>query len=131
MTDPGQAADFTQATGIDALAVAVGSVHALADRSATIDLERIAAIRSVVPVPLVLHGSSGVSDERILAGVRAGLSKINMATQLNRVFTAEVRRYLAEEPNVVDSRKYFAAGRIAVQSEAARMMKMLASAAEE
>ena len=73
---------------MDALAVAVGSSHAMLTRDAVLDLGLITAIRAAVSVPLVLHGSSGVPDEDLAAAVRAGMTKINVATQLNKVYTA-------------------------------------------
>ena len=118
-------------TGVDALAVAVGSSHAMTERVAAIDLELIALLRAAVPVPLVLHGSSGVSDELIARGIRAGLTKINVSTHLNARFTAAVRRYLDEHPAAVDSRQYLAAGRDAVEREAARLLELFATAGKE
>lgn len=120
-TDPGEAARFVAETGVDALAVAVGSSHAMQQRTAALDLELIGKLRAAVPVPLVLHGSSGVPDDVIVAGIRAGMTKINVSTQLNRCFTAAVREYLQANPEVVDSRKYLGAGREALRAEAARL----------
>ena len=130
-TDPDEAARFVAETGVDALAVAVGSSHAMTERVAAIDLELIARLRANVPVPLVLHGSSGVSDELIARGIRAGLTKINVSTHLNARFTAAVRRYLDEHPAAVDSRQYLAAGRDAVEREAARLLELFASTGKE
>jgi len=124
-TDPGEAAGFVAATGVDSLAVAIGSSHAMLTRDANLDLGLLAAIRRSVSVPLVLHGSSGVADRDLAAAVRAGMTKINVATQLNKVFTAAVRRYLADEPAAVDPRKYGAAGRDAVASEVTRLLDLL------
>jgi fructose-bisphosphate aldolase, class II len=124
-TDPAQAADYVAATAVDALAVAVGSSHAMLTRDAVLDLGLVAAIRREVSVPLVLHGSSGVPDRDLAAAVGAGMVKINIATQLNRVFTAAVRRALSAEPAVVDPRKYGAAGRAAVTPEVARLLRLL------
>ena len=121
-TDPGEAAGYVAATGVDALAVAVGSSHAMLTRDAVLDLGLIARIRRAVGVPLVLHGSSGVPDRDLAAAVRAGMTKINIATQLNKVFTAAVRRYLSAEPAVVDPRRYGSAGRDAVAPEVARVI---------
>jgi fructose-bisphosphate aldolase class II len=126
-TDPGEAAGFAAATGVDALAVAIGSSHAMLTRDAILDLGLIAAIRRAVSVPLVLHGSSGVPDGDLAAAVRAGMTKINIATQLNKVFTAAVRHYLSDEPAVVDPRRYGTAGREAVASEVARLLDLLAA----
>ena len=93
-TDPGEAAEYVAATGVDALAVAIGSSHAMLTRDAVLDLALIASIRRAVSVPLVLHGSSGVPDRDLAAAVEAGMTKINIATQLNKVFTGAVRGYL-------------------------------------
>ncbi|UOQ88361.1 class II fructose-bisphosphate aldolase family protein [Agromyces endophyticus] len=127
-TDPDEAARFVAETGVDALAVAVGSSHAMTERTAALDLELIARLHAAVPVPLVLHGSSGVSDETIVAGIAAGLTKINVSTHLNKAFTGAIREFLAEHPAAVDSRKYVAAGRDAVRIEAGRMLRLFASA---
>jgi fructose-bisphosphate aldolase, class II len=125
-TDPAEAAAFVADTGVDALAVAVGSSHAMTSRTARIDLDLVAAIHAAVPVPLVLHGSSGVPDLDLVGAVEAGMTKINIATHLNSVFTAAVRDHLAADPAVVDTRRYLGAGRAAVQDETIRLMSMLA-----
>lgn len=125
-TDPAEAAQFVAQTGVEALAVAVGSSHAMTERNAALDLELISRLRAAVPVPLVLHGSSGVPDETIVAGIRAGLVKINVSTHLNAQFTGAIRRFLDEHPTVVDSRKYLAAGRDAIEAEAARLLRLFA-----
>src|SRR5690606_39102720 len=100
-TDPHAAADFVARTGVDLLAVAVGSSHAMTTRGAVLDNDLIAAIRAQVPVPLVLHGSSGVSDDGLRAAIRAGMTKINVSTHLNKIFTTTVREFLATAPDVV------------------------------
>jgi fructose-bisphosphate aldolase class II len=125
-TDPDDAAAFAQDTGVDALAVAVGSSHAMTSRTATLDLDLITRIRRVSPVPLVLHGSSGVADDSLVAAVRSGMTKVNIATHLNSAFTGAVREFLDRDPAVVDTRKYLGAGRAAVQAETARLLRLLA-----
>jgi fructose-bisphosphate aldolase class II len=124
-TDPDAAVAYVTATGVDALAVAVGSSHARPSRDAALDLELVSRLRAAVPVPLVLHGSSGVPDEGLAAAVRAGLTKINIATQLNRVFTAALRRRLADDPLLVDPRRYLGPGRDAIADEVARLLDVL------
>jgi fructose-bisphosphate aldolase class II len=124
-TDPDEAARFAAATGVDALAVAVGSSHAMLTRDAVLDLGLIARIRRAVGVPLVLHGSSGVPDRDLAAAIRAGMTKINIATQLNKVFTAAVRNYLSADSAAVDPRRYGSAGRDAVAPEVARLLGLL------
>lgn len=126
-TDPGEAARFVAETGVGALAVAVGSSHAMTERVAAIDLELIGRLAKAVPVPLVLHGSSGVPDETIRRGIRAGLTKINVSTHLNSGFTGAIRSYLTNDDAVVDSRKYVSAGREVVREEAARLLALFAS----
>ncbi len=126
-TKPQDAAAYAAATGIDALAVAVGSSHAMLTRDAVLDFDLIGQIRARVPgaVPLVLHGSSGVPDAALGKAILAGMTKINIATQLNKVFTAAVRERLAADERLVDPRKYTAAGRDAVAAEVARLLRVL------
>ncbi|WP_030245816.1 class II fructose-bisphosphate aldolase [Streptomyces sp. NRRL S-350] len=125
-TDPDQARDFVAATGVDTLAVAVGSSHAMATRDAVLDLALIARLRAAVPVPLVLHGSSGVSDTGLTEAVRAGITKVNIGTRLNQVFSRAVRDHLGAHPEAVDTRRYLAPAREAVAAEVARLLRLLA-----
>jgi len=113
LTAPDEAETFVQATGVDILAIALGSVHGLKDKSVSLDLERLKAIRARVETPLVLHGSSGVNNEDIAQGIRHGLAKINIATQLSKAFTGAVRDVLAADGELVDPRKYLGPGRAA------------------
>ncbi|HVX09034.1 class II fructose-bisphosphate aldolase [Humibacter sp.] len=127
-TDPDEAAAFVAATGVDALAVAVGSSHAMTSREASLDLALIARVHATLSVPLVLHGSSGVPDDTIAAAIAAGMTKVNVSTHLNGFFTRAVREYLDSHPDVVDSRKYVAVGRTALSGEAERMLRLFAQA---
>ena len=124
-TDPDEAAKYVAATGVDALAVAVGSSHAMLTRDAVLDLGLIARIRAAVGVPLVLHGSSGVPDADLAAAVRAGMTKVNVATQLNKAYTAAVRDCLVNDSALVDPRRYGSAGRAAVAAEVARLLGVI------
>lgn len=124
-TNPLEAKAFAEATGADLVAVAVGSSHAMTTRDATLDFDLIAEIARTVSVPLVLHGSSGVSDPDLQKAVKAGMSKINIATHLNNVFTHEIREALGANPKLVDPRKYIAPGREAVADEVARLLTLL------
>lgn len=123
-TDPFEAADFVMTTGVGALAVAVGSSHAMTERTATLDLDRVRELRAALDVPLVLHGSSGVPDAMLMAAIAAGMTKINVSTHLNGFFTRAVRQALGNDPDLVDSRKYFSAGRQALASEAGRLLSL-------
>jgi fructose-bisphosphate aldolase class II len=129
-TDPDEAARFVAQTGVDALAVAVGSSHAMTERVARVDTALIARIHEAVPVPLVLHGSSGVPDDQLLAAIASGITKINVSTHLNGRFTGAVRAYLDDNPRVVDSRKYVREGRRALSEEAERLMRLFATPGE-
>ncbi|WP_326687779.1 MULTISPECIES: class II fructose-bisphosphate aldolase [unclassified Streptomyces] len=127
-TDPDEAAAYVAATGVDALAVAVGSSHAMRTRDAALDFALIRRLRAALDVPLVLHGSSGVSDEDLAEAVTAGMTKINMSTHLNIRFTRAVREALDARPDLVDPRKYLAPGREAVAEEVARLTALLSGA---
>jgi fructose-bisphosphate aldolase class II len=124
-TKPSQAASYAAETGVDAVAVAVGSSHAMLTRDAHLDLELAARIQAEVAVPLVLHSSSGVPDDQLAAAVRAGLTKINIAAQLNKVFTAAIRAYLDANAQAVDPRRYTKAGRDAVAHEVTRLLAVI------
>jgi fructose-bisphosphate aldolase class II len=124
-TDPDEAAKYVAATGVDALAVAVGSSHAMLTRDAVLDFALIGQIRAAVGVPLVLHGSSGVPDADLAAAVRAGMTKVNVATQLNQAYTAAVRQCLVNDSALVDPRRYGSAGRAAVAAEVARLLGVI------
>jgi fructose-bisphosphate aldolase class II len=120
-TDPVEAAEYVAATGVDALAVAVGSSHAMTDRTAELDLDLVRRLKEAVPVPLVLHGSSGVSDAGLAAAVRAGLVKINVGTQLNIAFTNAVRSGIANADRP-DPRPYLLSARAAMTEVVERII---------
>lgn len=128
-TDPGDAARFVEATGVDALAVAVGSSHAMVSRTASLDLELIARIHEAVPVPLVLHGSSGVPHATLRAAVAHGMTKVNIGTLLNVAFTEAVRSQLRDAPEAVDPRRYLSAARTAVAAAVAECLRTVTSTA--
>jgi fructose-bisphosphate aldolase class II len=124
-TDPGEAAAFVAATGVDALAVAVGSTHAMTTRTAKLDHELIARLAARLDVPLVLHGSSGVPDAHLRAAARAGIRKINVGTALNVAFTAAVRTSLRAGASP-DPRRYLAPARDAMADVVADLLRVLA-----
>jgi len=123
-TDPEEAARFVAATGVDGLAVAVGSSHAMVRREAVLDVELIATLAAAVPVPLVLHGSSGVTDVQLQAAVAAGIVKVNIGTALNVAFTEAVRGSLVDS-GLVDPRKYLSGARAAMTETVQRMLTLL------
>ncbi len=96
LTDPDEAVRYVEVTGVDALAVSLGQAHLHGRRKMGIDLDRLAAIRAKVNVPLVLHGATSVGDEAIRAGVRLGLRKINVGSALRRSFYQGVKNKVEE-----------------------------------
>ncbi|WP_197379693.1 class II fructose-bisphosphate aldolase [Mycolicibacterium mengxianglii] len=127
-TDPEEAAAFVAATGVDALAVAVGSSHAMTTREAQLDHDLISRLAGSVQVPLVLHGSSGVPDGDLRSAVEAGIRKVNVGTALNIAFTGAVRDALSASPSAPDPRPYLKAGREAVSDTVAALCRVVAVA---
>jgi ketose-bisphosphate aldolase len=124
-TDPAEAAAFVRNTGVDALAVAVGTSHAMSSRVAAVDHGLIRALKDAVPVPLVLHGSSGLPDAELISAVGSGMTKINISTHLNGLFTRALRDALAASPEIVDPRKYVGPARAVIADETERLILLL------
>ncbi|WBO68005.1 class II fructose-bisphosphate aldolase [Streptomyces camelliae] len=125
-TDPDQALDFVSGTGVDALAVAIGSVHAMTTRTADLDHALLKRLSAALALPLVLHGSSGVPDAGLVEAVVGGITKVNVGTALNAAMTGAIREFLAAHPEAVDSRKYLSVGREAMAQEVRRIIGVLA-----
>jgi tagatose 1,6-diphosphate aldolase GatY/KbaY len=106
-TNPIQAKEFVLRTGINSLAVAIGTAHGLYKGEPKLDIERLAAIQSEVTIPLVLHGASGLSDELVHETIKRGICKVNIATELKMAFVKGLRSYLQEHPDANDPRNYF------------------------
>ncbi|MEU1446297.1 MULTISPECIES: class II fructose-bisphosphate aldolase [Streptomyces] len=124
-TDPAEARAFVADSGVDALAVAIGSSHAMTTRTAALDHDRLKRLTAALGVPLVLHGSSGVPDDELTAAVAGGIAKVNVGTALNIAMTGAVREFLAAHPEAVDSRKYLSVGREAMAETVARLIRVL------
>ncbi|GAA3997842.1 class II fructose-bisphosphate aldolase family protein [Streptomyces marokkonensis] len=125
-TDPAEARAFVADSGVDALAVAVGSSHAMTTRTAALDHDLLKEVSGVLDVPLVLHGSSGVPDGELAAAVAGGISKVNVGTALNLAMTGAIREFLAARPEAVDSRGYLTAGREAMARTVAAIIQVVA-----
>lgn len=124
-TDPTEALDFVRETGVDALAVAVGSSHAMTSRDATLDHNLIRELAATLPVPLVLHGSSGVADDELARAVAAGMRKINVGTALNIAYTRAVRLALTADADVVDPRTYLSGARDGAAAVVAAILQVV------
>ncbi|MDY7040731.1 MAG: ketose-bisphosphate aldolase [Chloroflexota bacterium] len=127
MTDPDQALEFVRLTGADSLAVAVGSVHGMTGRQATLDIDRIERIRRKVDIPLVLHGSSGVQHDSVVIAIEHGICKVNVATYLNQAFVEAIKESLGAKPDEVDPRKHLSPAREAVKERVREKMQLFGS----
>lgn len=114
-THPQQAREFVTLTGIDSLAVAIGTAHGLYTATPKLDFERLAEIRSQVDVPLVLHGASGLSTADIRRAIGLGICKVNVATELKIAFSDALKTYLAVHPDASDPRHYMIPAKAAMK----------------
>lgn len=114
-TDPIEAKEFVERTGVDSLAIAIGTAHGMYKGEPKLDLDRLSAIREIVSVPLVLHGGSGIPDSKVQEAIRRGICKVNYATELRIAYTSGVNKYLSENPDTIDPKKYNKAGIDAVK----------------
>ena len=105
-------------SGVDSLAVAIGTAHGVYKGTPKLDLERLSAIRAAVSVPLVLHGASGVPDEAVRAAIARGIAKVNIATELKIPMAGAVREVLLGDENETDPRRYMGHAREVVSAVA-------------
>lgn len=115
-TVPSQAKEFVEATGLDTLAVAIGTAHGEYHGVPDLDFPRLAEIRKVVSVPLVLHGASGVPDDQIRKSLERGVCKINIATELKIPMVKAIKDCFVTKPTENDPRNYMGAAKIAVKA---------------
>lgn len=123
-TDPMEAKEFAERTGISSLAVAIGTAHGFYVGTPVLDKPRVSAIKEVVSVPLVLHGASGLSEEDVRECVERGMCKVNFATELRAAYTAAVKKLLEEKPETYDPKKLGNVGMEAVKEQVKIRMKM-------
>lgn len=114
-TNPEQAGKFVELTGIDSLAVAIGTAHGLYKGEPKIDFDRLDEIRSMVSIPLVLHGASDIPDTMVKRTIELGICKVNIATDLKIPFSNAVKQYFIENPDANDPRKYMTPGKDAMK----------------
>ncbi|NRN27925.1 tagatose bisphosphate family class II aldolase [Photorhabdus heterorhabditis] len=127
-TDPLAAKAFVARTGIDSLAVAIGSAHGLYHGEPHLDFERLAAIREQVDIPLVLHGASGIPEAMVQQAIALGVCKVNVATDLKIAFADAVKSYFIQHPDANDPRKYIVPGKQAMQAVVEEKIRICGSA---
>jgi len=110
-TDPQEAEVFVKETGVDALAIAIGTAHGQYKGEPKLDFERLVEIRKLVNIPIVLHGSSGVPDAAITKAISLGIRKVNIDTNIREAFVAQVRQEIDKNPAEIDPRKFLGPGR--------------------
>ncbi|MEY8493173.1 class II fructose-bisphosphate aldolase [Lachnospiraceae bacterium 29-91] len=123
-TDPMEAKEFVERTGVTSLAVAIGTAHGFYKGTPVLDKERVSKIRKVVSIPLVLHGASGLSDEEVRECVRRGICKVNFATELRAAYTAAGKKLIEEKPDTFDPKKLGVVGMEAVKQLVMERMKV-------
>lgn len=126
-TDPQEAKEFVERTGVDSLAIGIGTAHGVYRGIPKVNMEVLSAVRAVVDVPLVMHGTSGVPDEQVRDAVRRGICKVNYATDLRIAFTNGVKAYMNNNPNAFDPKKYSAPGMKEVTAYVAQKMQVVGS----
>ncbi|MBN2908501.1 class II fructose-bisphosphate aldolase [Polycladomyces sp. WAk] len=127
-TDPYEAARFVEETGCDSLAVAIGTAHGVYRGEPRLDLDRLASIARETPVPLVLHGASGLPDESVRQAIAKGIAKINISTELKLPYASALRSYLHDHPSESDPRIYVQNGKRAVQKVVEEKLRLTGSA---
>lgn len=110
LTDPQEARRFVELTGVDSLAVAIGTAHGLYAKTPKIDFQRLEEIQNVVDVPLVLHGASDVPDDFVKRAITLGICKVNVATELKIAFATAVKEWFKNNPEGNDPRYYMRVG---------------------
>ena len=126
-TDPLEAKEFVERTGVTSLAVGIGTAHGVYKTTPVLNVERLSEIRAQVDVPLVLHGASGLSDEAVRECIRRGICKVNFATELRQAYTKAVQKLLTEKPETFDPKAYGKEGRAAVKALVEERMKVCGS----
>lgn len=126
-TDVKEAEKFLEATGVDYLAIAVGTAHGPYKGEPKIDFKRIEDIKNTTKVPLVLHGSSGVSEESIKKAIEKGINKFNIDTDLRKAFNEKIRNYLEDNPNIYDPKKILSVVDVSVSNVVKKKIKLFHS----
>ncbi|MBK0034565.1 tagatose bisphosphate family class II aldolase [Erwinia sp. S43] len=126
-TDPAKAQEYVSRTGIDSLAVAIGSAHGLYQGEPKLDFDRLAQIREQVDIPLVLHGASGIPEAMLRRSISLGICKVNVATELKIAFSGAVKAFFNAHPGASDPREYMEPGKQAMKQVVAEKIRICGS----
>lgn len=126
-TDPQKAVEFVRRTGVDSLAVAIGTAHGLYKTEPKLDFERLKEINELIDIPLVLHGASGVAWEEVQKSIDLGICKVNIATELKMPFASAIKNHFHDHPEDSDPRKYLIPAKEAMKSVVIDKIKMCKS----
>jgi fructose-bisphosphate aldolase class II len=124
LTEPKQAEDFVRRTGVDALAVAIGSAHGLYKSKPKLDFERLVEIREATGIPLVLHGGSGIPDEDFKRAIELGICKINVYTEMAQIASHRIRGILDKDPSFISFPDLLLAAREAMRDLVAEKIRV-------
>lgn len=127
MTNPDLVRTFVERTGIDSLAVAIGTAHGLYKIEPKLDFKRLEKIRNNLQVPLVLHGASGISNENVRKSIDLGICKVNIATELKIPFANAIKEFFMLNPTADDPRKYLTLGKNAMKQVVIKKIEMCRS----
>lgn len=127
MTDPDEAVKFVEETGVDSLAIAVGTAHGVYEGEPELDFDRIKVIKEKLNMPLVLHGSSGVAYEDLEKAIGLGINKINIDTDIRMAFADAIKEFLKDNPDEFDPRNILKPARANMRKTVAEKMKVFGS----
>jgi fructose-bisphosphate aldolase class II len=126
-TDPDEAVEFVEKTGVDALAIAIGTAHGVYKGEPKLDFDRLKTIKERIKIPVVLHGASGVPEADVKKSVSLGVNKVNVNTDFQQAFNGKIRDIFANDPDVYDPRKFCGPGREAIKAKVMEKIQFLGS----
>ncbi|MFP4662054.1 MAG: class II fructose-1,6-bisphosphate aldolase, partial [Halanaerobiales bacterium] len=126
-TDPDEAEEFVERTGVDALAIAIGTAHGVYSGDPELDFDRLDTIKKKIKIPVVLHGASGVPEDDVKKSVSLGVNKVNVNTDFQQAYNDKIRSIFANDPDVYDPRKFCGPGRDAIKAKVIEKIKFLGS----
>ena len=126
-TDPEEAKYYVESTGVDALAIAIGTAHGQYKGEPKLDLDRLSAITNLISTPIVLHGSSGVPDATIREAIKRGVCKVNIDTNIREAFMAAAKEVIIANPDEIDPRKMLGPGREALMEIVREKIRLFGS----